>query len=312
MSLFRKGPDAMNSPLRRSFIAALAAVGFGLSVGHVVAQEGEAVAQGEVVAEGDAATMHYPLKKPPLLDWTFAGVFGNYDPAQLQRGFQVYREVCSLCHGLKYVAFRNLGEEGGLGYSEAEVAALAAEYEITDGPNEEGEMYTRPGRPSDRFPSPFPNDQAAAAANGGAVPPDLSLMAKARGASRGPVWTVLDFFTQYQEAGPNYIHALLTGYGQEPPEGLTIPDGVHYNPYFLAGAALAMPPPLSDGAVEYSDGSPQTVDQYATDVSAFLMWAAEPHLVARKHLGFQVLVFLAVFATLMYLTKRRIWASVAH
>jgi ubiquinol-cytochrome c reductase cytochrome c1 subunit len=173
-------------------------------------------------------------------------------------------------------------------------------------------MFTRPGRPSDRFPSPFPNAQAAAVANGGAAPPDLSLMAKARGVSRGPVWTVLDFFTQYQEAGPNYIHALLTGYGQEPPHGLTIPDGVHYNPYFLAGPALAMPPPLSDGAVTYADKSPETVDQYATDVSAFLMWAAEPHLVARKRLGFEVMVFLLVFGTLMYLTKRRVWASVAH
>jgi ubiquinol-cytochrome c reductase cytochrome c1 subunit len=312
VSLFRKGPDAMNRPLRQSLIAALAAVGIGLSAVHVAAQEVEAVAQGEAVAEAEAATMHFPLKKPPLLDWTFAGVFGNYDPAQLQRGFQVYREVCSFCHGLKYVAFRNLGESGGLGYSEAEVAALAAEYEIADGPNEEGEMFTRPGRPSDRFPSPFPNDQAAAAANGGVVPPDLSLMAKARGATRGPVWTVLDFFTQYQEAGPNYIHALLTGYGQEPPHGLTIPDGVHFNPYFLAGTALAMPDPLSDGAVKYSDGSPRTVDQYAKDVSAFLMWTAEPHLVARKHLGFQVLVFLAVFGALMYLTKRRVWAAVAH
>ena len=173
-------------------------------------------------------------------------------------------------------------------------------------------MFTRPGRPSDHFPDPFPNVQAAAVANGGAAPPDLSLMAKARGASRGPVWTVIDFFTQYQEAGPNYIHALLTGYGQEPPHGLVIPDGVNYNPYFLGGPALAMPPPLSEGAVTYSDGSPETVDQYATDVSAFLMWAAEPHLVARKRLGFQVMVFLAVFATLMYLTKRRVWASVAH
>jgi len=173
-------------------------------------------------------------------------------------------------------------------------------------------MFTRPGRPSDYFPSPFPNDQAAAAAIGGAVPPDLSLIAKARAASRGPVWTVIDFFTQYQQAGPDYIHALLTGYGEEPPPGLTIPAGVHFNPYFLSGPALAMPPPLSDGAVTYSDGSPETVDQYATDVSAFLMWAAEPHLVARKRLGFQVVVFLAVFATLMYLTKRRVWATVAH
>jgi ubiquinol-cytochrome c reductase cytochrome c1 subunit len=312
VSLFGKGRSAMNRPFRHSLIAGFALLGIGLSAVQVAAQEEEAVDQGEAIAEGHAETMHFPLKKPPLLDWSFAGVFGNYDPAQLQRGFQVYREVCAFCHGLKYVAFRNLGEPGGPGFSAAEVAALAAEYEIADGPNEEGEMFTRPGRPSDRFPSPFPNDQAAAAANGGALPPDLSLMAKARGATRGPVWTVLDFFTQYQEAGPNYIHALLTGYGQEPPHGLTIPDGVHFNPYFLSGPAIAMPEPLSDGVVKYSDGSPRTVDQYSTDVAAFLMWTAEPHLVARKHLGFQVMIFLIVFASLMYLTKRRVWASVAH
>lgn len=312
MSLFRKGCDPMNRRLRQSLIAALAAIGIGLGAFQAAAQDQEAIGQGEAIAEAEAEAMHFPLKKPQLLDWSFAGVFGTYDPAQLQRGFQVYREVCSFCHGIKYVAFRNLGEPGGLGYSQAQVAALAAEYEIADGPDEDGEMFTRPGRPSDRFPSPFPNDQAAAAANGGAVPPDLSLMAKARAVSRGPVWTVLDFFTQYQEAGADYIHALLTGYGEQPLHGLAIPDGVHFNPYFLAGPAIAMPSPLSDGVVDYTDGSPQTVDQYAKDVSAFLMWTAEPHLVARKRLGFQVLVFLAVFATLMYLTKRRVWAAVAH
>lgn len=255
---------------------------------------------------------HFPLKKPELLSWSFAGVFGRYDPAQLQRGFQVYREVCASCHGLKYVAFRNLGEPGGLGYSQAQVATLAAEYQIVAGPNDEGDMFERPGIPADRFPSPFPNDQAAAVANGGAVPPDLSLMAKARGVERGPVWTVLDFFTQYQEAGPNYIHALLAGYGEEPPEGMEIPAGTYFNPYFLAGASIAMPPPLSEGIVTYSDGSPETIDQYSRDVSAFLMWAAEPHLVARKRLGFQVGIFLIVFAGLMYLTKKRVWSGVAH
>ncbi|MCB1501459.1 MAG: cytochrome c1 [Bauldia sp.] len=292
----------------------------GLTAVHTVAQEvvdsaqdEEMMAQGEAVTDAaEAHVTHFPIKKPPLLDWSFAGVFGKYDRAQLQRGLHVYREVCANCHGLKFVTFRTLGDPDGLGYSEAEVAALAAEYEIEDGPNDEGDMFKRSGRPSDHFPDPFPNAQAAAVANGGAAPPDLSLMAKARGASRGPVWTVIDFFTQYQEAGPNYIHALLTGYDQEPPHGLEIPEGVNYNPYFLNGSALAMPPPLTDGAVPYTDGSPETVDQYATDVSAFLMWTAEPHLVARKRLGFQVMVFLAVFATLMYLTKRRVWASVAH
>ncbi|HET7715393.1 MAG TPA: cytochrome c1 [Bauldia sp.] len=286
-------------------IAGVAALCFGLSASFAAAQE-----EGGHASDGEAV-MHFPIKKPALLDWSFAGIFGKYDPAQLQRGFQVYREVCSQCHGIKYVAFRNMAEPDGPGYSPEQVAALAAQYEVTDGPNESGEMFTRPARPSDRFPSPFPNDQAAAAVYG-VAPPDLSLIAKARAAPRGPVWTVLDFFTQYQEAGPNYIHALLTGYGEEPPPGVTVPAGAHYNPYFLSAAVIAMPPPLADGDVKYSDGSPQTVDQYAKDVAAFLMWTAEPHLVARKRLGFQVGIFLLVFASLMYLTKRRVWAAVAH
>ena len=314
MSQFGKD-DVVSRRIRQSLVAGIAALGFGLGTINAIAQEEEAVGQGEAVAEAAAeshGTVHYPLKKPEQMDWSFAGVFGTYDRSQLQRGFQVYKEVCSACHGLHYVAFRTLGDPDGLGYSAAQVAALAAEYQIVDGPNADGDMFERPGRPSDRFPDPFPNTVAAAVANGGAAPPDLSLIAKARSAPRGPLLTVLDFFTQYQEAGPDYIHALLNGYGEEPPHGIEIPAGVHYNPYFLGGPALAMPAPLSDGVVTYSDGSPETVQQYSKDVSAFLMWAAEPHLVARKRLGFQVLVFLAVFATLMYLTKRRVWAAVAH
>src|SRR5262249_36387803 len=163
-------------------------------------------------------------------------------------------------------------------------------YKVTDGPNDQGEMFERPARSSDHLPSPFANDQAAAAANNGAAPPDLSLMAKARGAERGPIWTVIDFFSQYQEAGPDYIHALLTGF-QDPPAGLKIPENTPYNPYFLYAPSLAMPPPLQPGQVAYSDGTPTTVDQYARDVAAFLMWTAEPHLVERKRLGFQVFVF---------------------
>lgn len=310
MSLFGKDTDAVTRTARHGLIAMIAAIGVGLGASQAVAED-EGAGHGDGAATGQAETLHYPLEKPPLLDWSFAGVFGKYDRAQLQRGFQVYRQVCSQCHGIKYVAFRNLADPDGLGYSEEQVAALAAEYEITDGPNESGDMFTRPGRPSDRFPSPFPNEQAAAAVYG-AAPPDLSLMAKARGAPRGPLWTVIDFFTQYQEAGPNYIHALLTGYGQEPHAGVTVPPGGNYNPFFLSGPVIAMPPPLADGDVTYSDGSPETVDQYATDAAAFLMWTAEPHLVARKRLGFQVIIFLAVFATLMYLTKRRVWAAVAH
>ncbi|HZP19012.1 MAG TPA: cytochrome c1 [Bauldia sp.] len=254
----------------------------------------------------------FPLKEPEPQRWPFAGFFGRYDQAQLQRGFQVYKEVCSNCHSLKLVAFRHLAEEGGPGFTEEQVKALAATYKVPDGPNDAGDMFERPGRPSDHFPSPFPNEQAAAAAYNGAAPPDLSLMAKARAAERGPLLTILDFFTQYQEAGPDYIHALLTGFNETPPPGLKVPDGTYYNPYFLAAPSIAMPPPLTDGQVNYADGSPQTVDQYARDVAAFLMWAAEPHLVARKRVGFEVLIFLLVFGGLMYLTKRKVWSNVAH
>ena len=263
---------------------------------------------------GEAPVFHFPLKKPEPQPWSFAGMFGRFDPAQLQRGFHVYRLVCANCHALSMIAFRNLADEEGPAFSEEEVKALAAEYPITDGPNDAGEMFERPGRPSDYLPRPpaFPNDQAAAAANKGAVPPDLSLIAKARAAERGPLWTVLDFFTQYQEAGPDYIHALLTGYGQEPPAGLQIPEGTSYNPYFLSGPSLAMPPPLQDDQVPYTDGSPKTVDQYTRDVSAFLMWAAEPHMADRKRIGLEVVLFLVVFGVLMYFTKKRVWSAVAH
>ncbi|MEZ5889922.1 MAG: cytochrome c1 [Xanthobacteraceae bacterium] len=247
---------------------------------------------------------------PPLLSWSFAGPFGVYDSAQLQRGFQVYREVCAACHGLSLVAFRNLGEPGGLDYTQAQVAALAAEYRIKDGPNDQGEMFERPGRPADRFPPPFPNDEAARAAMGGTVPPDLSVIAKARTFPRGFPWFLIDMVTQYQESGPDYISALLAGY-EEPPADFKLPDGSNYNKYF-PGHAIGMPAPLSDGQVAYTDGTPTTVAQYAKDVSAFLMWAAEPHLEARKRLGFQVMIFLVVLAGLLYFTKKRIWHDVEH
>jgi ubiquinol-cytochrome c reductase cytochrome c1 subunit len=254
----------------------------------------------------------FPIKQPEQQRWSFAGPFGRFDTAQLQRGFQVYKEVCSNCHSMKLVAFRNLADAGGLGFTQDQVKALAATYKVSDGPNDAGDMFERPGRPSDHLPSPFANEQAAAAANNGAVPPDLSLIAKARAAERGPVWTVIDFLTQYQEAGPDYIHALLTGF-QDAPPGLKIPDGTHYNPYFLNAASLSMPPPLTAaGQIAYTDGTPTTVDQYARDVAAFLMWTAEPHLVERKRIGFEVFVFLLVFAGMMYLTKKRVWAKVAH
>lgn len=267
---------------------------------------GAATAQEE---HSEAEPTHFPIHKPEEQSWSFAGPFGTYDKAQLQRGLKIYKEVCSACHSMELVAFRTLE---GLGYSEAQVKALAAEYETTDGPNADGEMFTRPALPSDYFPSPFPNKEAAAAANNGAAPPDFSLIAKARGVERGFPLFVFDIFTQYAEGGPDYIHALLTGYEEEAPAGMEIAEGTYYNPYFIAGKSLAMAPPLSDGQVTYDDGSPETVDQYARDVSAFLMWAAEPHLEARKQTGFSVMAFMILFTGLVYLTKRKVWAGVAH
>jgi ubiquinol-cytochrome c reductase cytochrome b/c1 subunit len=243
--------------------------------------------------------------------WSFAGPFGHYDPAQLQRGFKVYREVCSACHGISLVAFRNLEEPGGPLFSEEAARQIASEYTVIDGPNADGEMFERPGRLSDRFPSPYPNEEAARAAQGGAYPPDLSLMAKARAAHRGFPWFVFDVFTQYQEQGPDYIHALLTGY-EEPPEGAEVPPGMYYNKSFLAGHLLAMPAPLSDDQVEYTDGTPATVDQYSRDVAAFLMWTAEPKLDERKQMGFKAMLFMVVFAGALYFTKRKLWDGIAH
>jgi ubiquinol-cytochrome c reductase cytochrome c1 subunit len=262
-------------------------------------------------AEPTAELPHFPLEEPELERWSFAGPFGRFDTAQLQRGYQVYKEVCSNCHSMKYLAFRNLSDKGGPAFTEDQVKSLAATFQVSDGPNESGDMFERPGKPSDHFPSPFPNTEAAAAANGGAAPPDLSLMAKARGVERGLLWGLVDFFTQYQEGGPDYIHALLTGF-RDPPPGVTVPEGTYYNPHFLAAASLKMPPPLSDNQVAYTDGSPETVDQYSRDVAAFLMWAAEPTLDQRKRMGFEVFIFLLVFAGLMYLTKKRVWANVPH
>ncbi|WP_040594092.1 cytochrome c1 [Mesorhizobium metallidurans] len=275
-------------------------------LGLVVAGTGAIAAED---ANNAAAPTHLPINEPKEMDWSFAGPFGTYDKAQLQRGLKVYKEVCSACHSMNLVAFRTLE---GLGYSEAQVKTLAAEYTIRDGPNDAGDMFDRPGKPSDYFPSPFPNEEAAAAANGGAAPPDMSLLAKARGVVRGFPRFVFDIFTQYAQGGPDYIHSLLTGYDQTPPAGMVIPEGTYYNPYFLYGVSLKMPKPLSDGQVTYDDGSPQTVDQYSRDVSAFLMWAAEPHLEDRKKTGFRVLVFLLLFGALVYLTKRKVWAGVAH
>ena len=243
---------------------------------------------------------------PPRQKWSFSGPFGHYDKGQLQRGFKVYKEVCAVCHGLKYVAFRNLD---ALGYSEGQIKAIASEYKIPDGPNDQGEMFERAGRPADYFPTPWPNENAARARYNG-VPPDFSVLAKARGYERGFPWFIFDMFIQFQEHGVDYIHALMVGYKEKPPAGVTLPAGSFYNEYF-PGRAIAMPPPLSDKRVDYTDGSPTTVDQYSKDVSAFMMWAAEPHLEARKRIGFQVMIFLLVLSGLLYFTKKKVWAA-AH
>lgn len=245
-------------------------------------------------------------------DWSFSGPFGTFDQAQLQRGFQVYTENCSACHSLSLVSFRNLMQPGGPSFSEAEVRAIAADVSVLDGPDRDGEMFDRPGRLSDRFPSPWANEEQARASNNGAYPPDFSLLAKARAATRGFPTFVFDVFTQYQESGPDYIYGLLTGYGADVPDDVEMLDGLSYNTHFMSGVQIAMAAPLSDEQHDYSDGSPQTVDQYSRDVAAFMMWAAEPHLMERKAMGFRVLIFLLIFAGLLYLTKRKVWTSAKH
>ncbi len=261
-------------------------------------------------ALGMEAALAQEAAIPPPQHWSFSGPFGLYDPEQLQRGFKIYREVCSTCHSLKLLAFRDLTDRGGPGFTEAKAKAIAASFQVTDGPNKQGQMYQRPGRLADHFPPPFPNDQAARAALGGALPPDMSDLAKGRGYERGFPWFIFDAFTQYQEEGPDYIHAILTGY-TAPPSGITVPPGASYNKYF-PGHNLGMPRPLSDGQVKYTDGAPETVDQYGRDVTAFLAWASEPKLDQRKRLGFQVFVYLIVLTGLLYFTKKRVWRDVHH
>lgn len=248
----------------------------------------------------------YPLKKPREQDWSFSGPFGKWDYGQLQRGFKVYREVCASCHSIDLIKFRNLTE---IGFTEDQVKAIAAEYEVTDGPNIDGEMFERPAVLTDAIPGPYANDKEAAAVNNGAVPPDFSLLAKARAVERGFPTFVFDIFTLYAENGPDYLYSLLTGYPEEVPEDVDLPEGVAYNPYFIAGKGLAMAQPLYGDDVEYDDGTEATISQQAKDVSAFMMWAAEPYLVERKSLGFRVIIFLLVFAGLLYLTKKQVFRS---
>jgi ubiquinol-cytochrome c reductase cytochrome b/c1 subunit len=269
-----------------------------------------ALLAGAVVAIQAAPAVAAEAETPPRVRWSFAGPFGTFDRAQLQRGFKVYREVCQACHGLSLVSFRNLAEPGGPGFTTAQAGVVASEYEVMADPDDKGEVKPRPGRLADRFPPAYKNENEARAKFNG-VPPDLSVIVKARSYERGFPWFIVDFFTQYQEHGADYLHALLTGYA-DAPKGTEAPSGTFYNKYF-PGHFLTMPPPLTEGRVEYTDGTKPTVDQMARDVTAFLAWAAEPHMEARKRVGLQVMVFLLIFAGLLYFTKKKVWHDVqAH
>lgn len=237
-----------------------------------------------------------PLPLPPKsVEWSFDGPFGYYDRGALQRGFQVYNEVCSACHSLNLVSFHSLSEPGGPGFTDEQMKAIAASKKIPAEPNDKGELFdssgnrlTRPGTPADHFPPPFPNEQAARAANNGALPPDQSVLVKAR------------------EGGTNYLYSICSGYGQTPPPGFKVMSGKYYNPYF-DGWNISMPPPIQANSVTYSDGTKATVDQECRDVATFLTWAAEPKMEERKHLGFEVILFLLLLSGLLYLSYRRVW-----
>lgn len=236
---------------------------------------------------GGAATAEGEIELPHQ-EWSFNSIFGTYDEAELKRGFQVYSEVCSACHSMSLLSYRHLS---GIGLSDDEIKAVAAAVQVTGGPNDEGEMFERAGMPSDRFKAPFPNEQAARAANNGALPPDLSLMCKARA------------------GGPDHTYAILTGY-EEPPADFKLSEGMSYNRYFAAGAfQIAMPPPLSDGAVTFADGTGASVPQMAQDVSAFLCWAAEPNLNDRHRMGVAVMLFLIVLTACLYAVYRKVWSD---
>ena len=224
------------------------------------------------------------------IDWSFKGVTGKFDRASLQRGYQVYTEVCASCHSMKLVSYRNLGEPGGPEFSVEQVKAIAANFEVEDGPNSDGEMFTRPGRPSDKFVSPYPNVQAATAANGGAYPPDMSVLVKAR------------------KGGSDYIYSVLMGY-EDPPAGFELEDGVYYNKY-MDGQKIKMSNPLSEGIVTYADGTQASQAQMAKDVTTFLTWTAEPHLETRHKMGVKVIIFLTIFTLLVYLSMKRIWSRI--
>ena len=223
-------------------------------------------------------------------DWSFKSFFGKFDRASLQRGYQVYTEVCASCHSMKYLSYRNLAEKGGPEFSEEEAKNFASQFEVIDGPNSDGEMFTRAAKLSDKFVKPYNNDQEAKNANGGAYPPDMSVLVKAR------------------KGGPDYIYSVLLGY-EDPPADIKLDEGVYYNKY-MYGNKIKMASPLSDGIVEYSDGTKATQQQMAKDVVTFLMWSAEPHLESRHRVGFKVIIYLLVLTILVYFSMKRIWSRI--
>ena len=223
-------------------------------------------------------------------DWSFKSFFGKFDRASLQRGYQVYTEVCASCHSMKYLSYRNLAEKGGPEFSEEEAKNFASQFEVIDGPNSDGEMFTRAAKLSDKFVKPYNNDQEAKNANGGAYPPDMSVLVKAR------------------KGGADYIYSVLLGY-EDPPADIKLDEGVYYNKY-MYGNKIKMASPLSDGIVEYSDGTEATQKQMAKDVVTFLMWSAEPHLESRHRVGFKVIIYLLVLTILVYFSMKRIWSRI--
>jgi len=223
-------------------------------------------------------------------DWSFKGFTGTYDRAALQRGYQVYTEVCASCHSMQYLSYRNLYEKGGPEFSESEAKAIASKFEVTDGPNSEGEMFSRPAKLSDKFVKPYQNDQEAKLSNGGAYPPDMSVLVKAR------------------KGGADYIYSVLLGY-DDPPENMVIEDGVYYNTY-MPGNKIMMPKVLSEGLVEYNDGTIATEEQMSKDVVSFLAWAAEPHLEERHKIGFKAIIYLIILTIFVYFSMKKLWSRI--
>ena len=234
----------------------------------------------------------YSAEKQELLktDWSFKGYLGKFDRGSLQRGYQVYTEVCASCHSMKYLSYRNLAEKGGPEFTQEEAKAIAANFEVTDGPNDDGEMFTRPARLSDKFVNPYQNDKEAMASNGGAYPPDMSVLVKAR------------------SGGADYIYSVLLGY-VDPPSDINLDDGVYYNKY-MYGNKIKMPKVLEDGLVEYNDGTEANEEQMAKDVVTFLSWSAEPHLEARHKIGFKAIIYLIIITLLAYLSMKKIWSRI--